>query len=59
MWEDWAGSAEGGGIVADLLGVGGDLCCYVRLWVLDAAGGGGLLDEVVDLLFVVSCCRLC
>jgi hypothetical protein len=59
LWEDWAGSAEGGGIVADQLGVGGDLCCYVRLWVLDVAGGGGvLLDEVVDLLFVDSCCWL-
>ena len=58
MWEDWAGSVEGGGIVADQLGVGGDLGCYVGLWVLDVAGGGVLLDEVVDLLFVVSCCWL-
>ena len=45
LWEDWAGSVEGGGIVADQLGVGGDLCCYVRLWVLDVAGG-----------VVFSCC---
>ena len=34
------GGAGSGGGVADLLGVGGDLCCYVGLWVLDVAGGG-------------------
>ena len=58
LWGDWAGGAGSGVVVADKLGVDGDLCCGVGLWMLDVGtwGGGGLLDEVDDLLFVFSCC---
>ena len=43
LWGDWAVSAGGGGIVADQLGIGGDLCCYVGLWVLDVTEGGSFV----------------
>ena len=57
LWGDWAGGAGSGVFVADQLGVDGDLCCGVGLWMLDVGTwGGGLLDEVDDLLFVFSCC---
>ena len=43
LWGDWAGGAGSGGVVADQLGVDGDLCCGVGLWVLDVAGRGSFV----------------
>ena len=64
----WAGGAGSGGVVADQLGVDGDLCCGVGLWMLDVGtwGGGGVCWMrwttccsflfVADCIFVGCCC---
>ena len=43
LWGDWAGGAGSGVVVADKLGVDGDLCCGVGLWMLDVGTWGGFV----------------
>ena len=39
----WAGGAGSGGVVADQLGVDGDLCCDVGLWMSGVTGRGSFV----------------